>query len=186
MVGGMIPRDSWYHERHRLERLAKTMDPAAKLRLKTSKLWGVTSALKTFAITIGSTVYIPAEWSASQVEGVLPHEILGHMKQFRWCGLWIHPDLGLPLMAVLYLLVFLPVYLAWGRYRLELHAETKSWCYHLENRRWLPDDVRSKAERSATNVSGAAYVWAVPRPWALWGFRRRAEKVIARWEKIRL
>jgi len=157
-----------------------TLDPAARLAVKESGLWGITSALKHFATTIGRTVYIPPDWDASSVRNVLPHEILGHVKQFRWCGLGIHPTLGIfPGMALVYVWgIIFPLWLAWGRYRCELHADSASWSWHLAKRLWTPNDVLTRAEGFATTVSSKAYAWAWPRKWALWGFTRRARQVI--------
>jgi hypothetical protein len=176
-----IPSHSWWHQRAELEASAKTLDSSARLALKKSRLWGVTSALEHFATTIGRTVYIPADWSADQVRSVLPHEVLGHVKQFRYAGLGIHPTAGIPAMGLIYLwgLIF-PLWIAWGRYRCELHADAASWAYHLRKRLWSPQDVLTRAESFAMTVSGRAYAWAWPRRWALWGFLRRARKVIRR------
>jgi hypothetical protein len=175
-----IPPHSWLHQRAALEAFATALDPTARLAVKQSRLWGITSALKRFATTIGRTVYIPEGWTVDQARGVLPHEVLGHVRQFRWAGLGAHPTAGIfPGMFLVYVwgLVF-PVLLAWGRYRCELHADAASWAYHLRKRLWTPNDVLARAERFAETVSSSAYAWAWPRRWAVWGFLRRARKVI--------
>jgi hypothetical protein len=176
-----IPATSWWHDREELGVFARTFDRSTKLKLKQSKCWGITPALKTFATTIGHVVYIPAEWSTEAVRRVIPHEVAGHVKQFRYAGLGIHPSVGVfPGMFIAYLLVFFPVLLAWGRYRLELHADTKSWEYHLRQKVCGPSEIRARADHFASTISGPAYAWCWPKPWALWGFRRRAEKVITK------
>lgn len=174
-----IPPDSWWHQREKLEAFAKTFDRDAKLSLKKSFVWKI-GALKTFATTVGATVYIPADWTSEQARWVIPHECLGHMKQFRWCGLGIHPNLGIfPGMFLLYIFpAGLPIGLAWLRYRLEMHADSKSWEYMLKEGWRTPAEVRERAVDFAKTVASWNYVKAWPEKWAIWGFKRRAEKVI--------
>lgn len=136
--------------------------------------------MREFATTLGSRIYIPETWTYQQVAAVIPHEAAGHVRQFRWCGLGIHPDVGFfPGMFLIYVWgVIFPVFLAWGRYRMELHADTQSWRYGLKKGIATPFDIRRRAEWFGGVVASSAYAWAVPRRWALWGFRRRAEAVI--------
>jgi len=175
-----IPKHSWWHQREELEAFARTFDETARLRVKKSVLWSATRAIKTFATTIGRVIYIPVDWSASSVRSVIPHEVAGHIRQFRWAGFGIHPNLGIfPGMFLVYVWgTLLPVFLAWGRYRCELHADAQSWKYHLERGLWDSTDVRRRAERFADVVSGFAYIWAWPKAWCLAGFKKRAEQVI--------
>jgi hypothetical protein len=168
---------SWALEKTYLEAFAKTFDPSARLAVKRSKLW--VGGLKTNATTLGRTVYIARHWTSDQVRRVIPHEVLGHVKQFRYCGLGIHPTLGFPGMALIYVWgVIFFIFLAWGRYRCELHADTVSWRYHLKQRTWGPVQVRHRARQFAKTVSSWSYLKAWPKFWVIWGFKRRAEKVI--------
>lgn len=170
-----VPEGSWWHQRHRLEKFAKTFE--SSVRLKLSPSW-----MGSMAKTFGHLVFIPADWTVSSAHNVIPHEVLGHVRQYRYCGFGIHPCLGFPLMFLLYIWgVIFPIYLAWGRYRLELHAETASWRYHLEARSQSAEDVLRDAERFASNVSGRPYLYAWPRSLTEWGFRRRAKKVIKKY-----
>lgn len=178
-----IPINSWWHRHEELEKIAKAFDPAAKLRLKKSRLWNV-GALKTFATTFGRTVYIPADWSFNSVKDIIPHEVAGHVKQARYFGLGIHPTLGLPLMALFYLLLPFPIYFAWFRYRLELHADTQAWRVGLAAGTMTIKQVKDRAERFARTVSGSAYIFAWPRPLVIWGFKRRAKKVVREYVKV--
>ncbi|RMH43340.1 MAG: hypothetical protein D6689_05305 [Deltaproteobacteria bacterium] len=73
-----------------------------------------------YQTTIGSTVYVTADWDRRAADAryvTLRHERV-HLRQFA--------RLGVPLMAVLYLLVPLPVGLAWFRahFEREAYAET--------------------------------------------------------------
>jgi hypothetical protein len=169
---------TWLDDREHLESFAKEFDPAVKLAVKKSGFW--IGALKANATTLGRTVYIPADWTIGQVVRVIPHEVRGHVKQFRYCGLGIHPNLGFfPGMLLLYVWgVVFPLFLAWGRYRLELHAESHSWRYHLAQGSIGPQEVRYRAQRFAKVVASWTYVKAWPESWAVWGFKRRAERVI--------
>jgi hypothetical protein len=158
--------------------MAKMFDASAKLRPKRSSLWNI-GFLKRAATTLGSTVYIPDDWTPMKVAVVIPHEVAGHVKQFRYAGLGIHPNLGIfPGMFIVYLFLIFPVFLSWGRYRMELHADSKSWYHHLRGEYRTPEGIRSRAKRFANFVSGPQYLYSLPRFWVRWGFERRAEKVI--------
>ena len=175
-----IPSNSWWHARGELEVVARSMHSRARLRLKQSKIWSINETQQTYATTIGATVYIPAEWTLEQVLWSLPHEVLGHVRQFHWAGLCIHPGAGIPLMVLIYGIFMFPVFLAWGRYRCELHAEATAWAYHLRQGAVSLAYVRLSAVSFAKAVSSSAYAWAVWPRWARWGFKRRAEAVIRR------
>lgn len=168
---------SWTEQHAELEAFARGFDKAARLKVKKSKLW--VGTLKTNATTLGRTVYIAEHWSEGSVRRVIPHEVLGHVKQFRYCGLGIHPSLGFLGMLLLYVWGGLfPIGLAWIRYRLELHADTQSWEYHLGAKILTPTQILSRARYFADRVASSAYIWPVWRSWAQWGFNRRANKVI--------
>lgn len=172
-------KPTWLEHRAELEAFAQSLDPAARLAVKRSKIWNVGS-LRHFATTIGRTIYIPEAWTAAMVKEVLPHEVLGHVVQFRRASLGIHPSLGIfPGMFLVYIWgVVFPLFLAWGRYRCELHADTQSWRYHLDQGIWGPSQVRERAVQFAKVVASWAYIKPWPRRWVLWGFKRRAEQVI--------
>jgi hypothetical protein len=74
--------------------------------------------------------------------------------------------------------VLLPILLAWGRYRCELHAESAYWRYHFKYRALSADEIKKGARSFAETIAGKSYLWAWPRPWVVWGFERRAKKVI--------
>jgi hypothetical protein len=169
---------SWYHSRCVLTLYARTFDPAVRLKLKDSKVWYALPSLKIAATAIGRTVYIPEFWTKNQVEQVLPHEVLGHVKQFRACAFGKNPVFGIPLMAIIYLLVFFPVLLAWGRYRLELHAFSAEAAFKLRSGVFRSKQALERADDLACQVSGQFYVFAIPRFWARWGFKRRALRII--------
>ena len=172
--------DKWGKTQSTLEEFAKSFDRSARLRPKRSKLWGLTGPLSTFATTIGRTVYIPADWTSYQVLSVIPHEVGGHVKQFRWCGLGIHPNAGILGMIIVYLWgIFFPIGLAYGRYRCELHAEIVSWRYHLKRGIMSTLEVKRRADWFGSLVVGSAYLYAWPRSLGLRGFQKAAQKVIS-------
>jgi hypothetical protein len=185
-------RSSWVDQRARLLSLAHQLDPAVDLQLKENGFWRSVAALlslvtlggisaraflEDYATTLGPIQAYPRGWSAETVEAVLVHEAR-HTRQFRWFGFGLHPWFGLPLMALVYLLLPLPLGLAFFRYRLELDADRASWRHNLV-RGVHPDEIRLRARAFADRVASGAYGWAWPRRWARRGFSRAAERVIA-------
>lgn len=177
-----VSMSSWWRRREELEACAKFLDPAARCARKTSFIWKI-GALKTFATTVGRTVYFPDYWTFEQAKRTLPHEILGHLRQFRWAGFFIHPTVGIPLGLILYLLFPFPIFFAWIRYRAELYADTKAWQYKLEHKLVGGIQVKASAVRKAELVGGKAYVYSLPKRWVHWGYARRAQKVINEFER---
>jgi hypothetical protein len=133
-----------------------------------------------YATTVGPIVLFPRAWDVERCKDVGCHEIGGHTLQCFACGVFlplIGPFLGLVLMGLLYGLL-LPVGFNWFRYRFELHADVQKWKYMIEQRRaaW----VLARAKTFGATVGSKAYLWPVPRAWAVWGFERKARKVLLR------
>lgn len=109
------------------------------------------------AVCIGNHHFYPPAWGFGSVRAALVHET----EHTRWCaalGLWIHPLLGFPLFAILYLLAPLPLGFAYFRFRAELAANLAEWKYlgySGENLTWMKELFIEK-------VSGSSYFWAVP------------------------
>jgi hypothetical protein len=140
-------------------RLHRTIHHA--LRLVT--LGRMTSYLDAFQTTIGRTVYVTADWDrrdADQRYVTLRHEAV-HLRQFR--------SFTLPGMAVLYLLVPLPMGLAWFRAHFEKEAYAESIRAAAEV--WGPAYPRRPEYRRYVieQFTGAAYGW-------MWPFRRGLER----------
>ena len=134
------------------------------------------------AIAIGPLVLLPRKWlEGGDPRPTIVHEC-AHVRQYRWCGLGIHPWVGVPIFFLLYGLVLFPVLLAWARYRLELaayEAEWRFWWCMWDDKKTGADWLRgSEFERVTNHISGLPYFFAVPRCWARWGFRRKLEKVL--------
>jgi hypothetical protein len=126
-------------------------------------LGGMTSYLEAFQTTIGCTVYVTADWEERDADDryvTLRHEAI-HLRQFR--------RYSLPGMAVLYLLVPLPMGLAWFRARFEKAAYAESIRAAAEV--WGPDFPRRPEYRRSVieQFTGPAYGW-------MWPFRRGLER----------
>lgn len=182
----------WTSDKERLEELAHDIDPAIRLTTKNGWFWKAIAwilfiitfgrfkremFLEEFATTIGPIQAYPEAWSAAQVEGALPHEGR-HTRQARAFGLFLHPWVGLPPMAVAYLLLPLPMGFAVCRAWLELDADRCRWRVMLAQGA-EPDHVRERAASFAETVSGAAYAWSMPAADIKAWFLGEAEKVIA-------
>ena len=119
--------------------------------------------LDNYQTTIGRTVYVTPDWDDWPAEAryvTLRHEAV-HLRQFR--------KLTLPVMALLYLFVPLPMGLAYFRARLEQEAYAESIRAAAEV--WGPDYPRRTAYRSHVidQFMGPSYGW-------MWPFRSSLER----------
>ncbi len=119
--------------------------------------------LGAYQTTIGSTVYVTADWDDRDPDEryvILRHEAI-HLRQFR--------RFTLPGMAILYLLVPLPMGLAWCRayFEKEAYAETVRAAVEV----WGPEHPRlvELRRRVLGQFTGAAYGW-------MWPFRAGLER----------
>jgi hypothetical protein len=138
--------------------LSKAIDVA--LRIIT--LGGMRSYMTTYHTVIGDTLYVPAGWEdADPIAAVitLRHERI-HLRQRR--------RYTLPGMTVLYLLLPLPLGLAYGRARIEWEAYTETLRATFELRG--EDALRSKAlrERIVSQFTSPSYGW-------MWPFKKTVE-----------
>jgi len=138
--------------------------------------WGMKPEvfLTEYATTIGPVQGYPREWPELHEETIV-HES-GHTRQARWFGLGIHPWVGLLPMAIAYLLLPLPVGLAYVRYILELGADKRRWRYMLDHGA-SPAEIVVRASSFGRTVSSKAYGWAWP--WAEKGFAEAAQRMIS-------
>lgn len=114
-----------------------------------------------YQTTIGCTIYVTADWDARDPDEryvILRHEAV-HLRQFR--------RYTRPGMALAYLLLPLPLGLAWCRARLEQEAYAESVRAAAEV--WGPDVPRGEAfrRRVLEQFTGPAYGWMWPFPAAL-------------------
>jgi hypothetical protein len=116
-----------------------------------------------YQTTIGRTIYVTPDWDERgdlDRYVTLRHEAV-HLRQFRrW---------SLPLMAFLYLLIPLPLGLAWFRARFEMEAYAESIRAAAEV--WGPSAPREPAfrERIIGQFLGPSYGW-------MWPFRGAIER----------
>ncbi len=143
-------------DRSRFQRLL-----AAALRLVT--FGAQSSYLSRYQTTLGRTVYVTPDWDdlpAEQRYVTLRHERV-HLRQFRRYGLLA--------MAVFYLLLPLPLGLAWCRARLEWQAYRESIAAAAELfGRAHVEEARFRDAILGQFTSGA-YGW-------MWPFRRQLER----------
>jgi hypothetical protein len=123
----------------------------------------MTSYLDSFQTTIGRTVYVTADWDDRDPDDryvTLRHEAV-HLRQFR--------SYTLPGMAVLYLLLPLPMGLAWFRARFEKAAYAESIRAAAEV--WGPELPRRPEYRQRVigQFTGPSYGW-------MWPFRTGLER----------
>jgi hypothetical protein len=119
--------------------------------------------LDSYQTTIGSTVYVTCDWDDRDPDEryvTLRHEAI-HLRQFR--------TFTLPGMALLYLLLPLPMGLAWFRayFEKEAYAETLRAAAEV----WGPEVPRADAFRRhvLAQFTGASYGW-------MWPFRGGLER----------
>ncbi len=136
---------------HRLSR-------AIDLGLKLITLGRQQSYLTRYHTVLGNTLYVPTSWTAaSEIERliILRHERV-HLRQRRRLGAW--------LMALVYLVPFLPLGLAYGRARLEWEAYSETLRAAAE---YLGlETIRSPFYRAriVERFTGADYGWMWPFP----------------------
>jgi hypothetical protein len=124
---------------------------------------GMRRYLDTFQTTIGSTVYVTSdwdEWEADRRYVTLRHEAI-HLRQFR--------KYTLPGMALLYVLLPLPMGLAWFRAQFEKEAYAESIRAAAEV--YGPDYPRGTGYRQhiIDQFVGPSYGW-------MWPFRSSLER----------
>jgi len=182
---------SWVDRRDEYQALARRFDPACRLVVKEGWFWtalayllmvitfgGVRAGdfLNNYATTIGPIQAYPRAWPTLDTR-LLVHEAR-HVRQARVCGLWIHPWVGLPIYALLYLVLPIPLGLAWFRFWFELDADRASWRWALAEGGWAPEQVRLRAQSFALKVSSGSYGWAMPRNYMARRFEGEVETVI--------
>lgn len=183
---------SWLAERARLEAIARAIEPSVRLVPKEGPFWHALAALaatatlggisrdtflRDYATAIGPLQGYPRAWSAVRVESLLAHEAR-HTRQARWCGLGLHPWIGLPLFALLYLGLPLPAGIALPRFLFELDADRAFWRHALAAG-MPPDEVRARAVAFASRVCSGHYGWPIPRRLGVPWFARAADRAIA-------
>ena len=131
--------------------------------LRILTLGGQDVYLTCYQTTIGRTVYVTADWDRLPAEQrwiTMRHERV-HLRQFRRYGLVV--------MTVLYLLVPLPLGLAWFRARLEWEAYAESIRAAAEVHGRAHVERGPFRERIVAQFVGGAYGW-------MWPFRTQVQR----------
>lgn len=193
-----MSKESWTTQRSRLEEVARTFDKS--IRLYTKDNWFSHAVawllfvisfgkfkrdeyLVHAATTFGNLHFYPKEWNVWNVEDILPHEAR-HTWQFRVLGFYIHPLLGLPLAAVVYLFLLFPIGIAVGRFFMELDADKSRYSYLItkyecaKNSIYYSKYLRSSAECRAEVLSSSLYFFAVPFPFGKYYYMKMINKLL--------
>jgi hypothetical protein len=114
----------------------------------------------------------------------------GHNWQYQLLGWWLffiawinrsfRAWLGVVPFLLLYFVLPFPIFVCYGRYRLELSADKKRWKWMLESGQYTKTDVMLRAKKFGDVVAGKQYGWCWPGFWVRWGFKRAAKKLILR------
>lgn len=188
---------SWVDNKKAIQEAAESFDPAIKVLTK-DNWFSATLAwllflvsfgrikkeifLENYATTICNYHFYPAHWGYANVLSLLSHEAR-HTQQFRFFGFGLHPLVGLPIGAFVYLLFPLPILLCWGRFYSELDADRYSYRFKIRRLRYMARDIRRLAEHKAGLVSGSAYLYSWPKSWTLKAYQKMAEEVIDEFEE---
>ena len=94
-------------------------------------------------------------------------------KTWFWSSCFIHPLLGLPVAALVYLMFPLPAWFSWGRFWMEYNADTVLFKHlaSIGEKNMLVD----YAPQRIAALSGPEYLWAVSFNYA----KKRYDKLLA-------
>lgn len=153
---------SYFKKTRRIRVRSKDTDRGAWELL--NLLWrGITfghgkNLLKNYTTTVANTIYFPLGWTAENADDndyiTLCHE-LRHIEQYRSLGFG-SAKIGFILFLILYLLLPLPIGLAWFRYMFEREAYLEG--YNAARRLGLSP----KIDYYVDILSGVSYFWAWP------------------------
>ena len=176
--GEIVDREkiSWIYDKRRLTNLARAIDPSIKLYTKDNwfcKLlaWLLVictfgsmprkTFMEKFSTTIGPLHFYPKSKSIAGVLRSILHEGR-HTQQARWCSFGIHPWVGLPIYAILYLLTPLPLGFAYLRCWFESDACMYAWTIGLQLGTYTTDYIHNRAIAFAGTVCSGKYGWSLP------------------------
>lgn len=136
-----------------IEKRNSALQRAIDVGLRCLTLGQMTAYLDGYQTTLGQRIYVTADWAARdplERYVTLCHEAV-HLRQFRRYG-WLG-------MIALYLLLPIPVGLAWGRTRLEQEAYAET--IRVAADVWGADVVRHPAFRAQIvgQFTGPSYGW---------------------------
>lgn len=167
---------SWLDQKERFEKEAKEFDKTIILLTKDNWISKAIAAilfylsfgkfkkeeyLQKFATTLGNYHFYPKEWTIQQVELTLIHESR-HTYQFRKFGFGIHPLVGLPFAAIIYLFLLFPIGLAFGRVLMEIDADIYKWKY-LIKKEYPIKYIQRMLDYRVKSVAGVGYLYPLPK-----------------------
>lgn len=195
---------SWTARREEFQQHAHETCQLAVLTTKDGRFWKIVSwclfvlsagqfrrreFLEDFATTLGPIQAYPRHWR--ELSPLLVVHESRHCQQFLFAGWfvpifgWLGPRArvwcGLIPMSLAYGFFPLPVFFAWGRFRLELDAESQAWRAALQNQWMTPDEIISRARQKGELVASWSYLKSWPTKWSVKSFQRRAEQIVASW-----
>ena len=197
---------SWTDDAESYLRIAGGLCDVSRLRTKDGWYWQLAAwalaiisfgrlprrlFLQDYASVLGPIHAYPRQWDCLP-RPLIVHEVR-HTRQFLFAG-WFVPILGwlgkrsrvwagmLP-VGLVYILFPLPMFFAWGRFRLELDADSYSWRVSLDRGWMTAESVQARARQLGEAISSWAYLKAWPRSWAIAACERRAENVIRDWQR---
>jgi hypothetical protein len=198
--------ESWTRDAEKYSAIARSVAAVSVVTTKEGRFWRLASwmlfmlslgrlarqqFLEDFASTLGPIQAYPHGWPQLSPR-LIAHEAR-HTRQFLLAGWfvpvvgWLGPRArvwaGLVPMTAIYGFFPLPIFFAWGRYRLELDADSYSWKVALEQGWMAPEEVRQRAASFAETISSWAYLKSWPRRWTQRAFALRAEQVIQGWRE---
>jgi len=195
--------ENWLCFKHELEIIAKKHNKHIKLYSKDN--WFCTflswllfllsfgfykkeKFLHNTATALGHLHFYPIHWTRWQTEWVLLHEIR-HTIHYHWMGLCIHPILGIPLAAFLYIFVLFPIKLAFGRLFIELDCDKFRYKQILDQvNDWeylqsLKFSFYELVELQIKSISSISYFYAVPEKIARYFYYKMIKRLINETEK---
>lgn len=154
--------------------LTSNLPDQAVIKIKTGLVWTVLHSLvflitfgqnnryKDFVTTIGNRIYVPLSWWTVADDltklAVIKHELV-HVTQYKKFGFG-NPMLGLVPYWLVYLLLPLPLGLAYFRYLIERPAYLKGILTLKE----YGGDYQSELNHAVDVLTGSSYGWAWPFP----------------------
>ena len=190
---------SWIRHKEHYEEIAHSVTPTVTLMEKTGLFWTIVAwtisiislgfrkpkdVLNDSAMAFGTVQAFPSSWGIIAPEEIV-HEAR-HTWQMEKCG-WAIPVLGwffgarvrawvgLPIFLFLSLVPFF-VLVNYGRFRIELDAESLAWKRALHAGWLTPKEVRNRAKYFAEAMFRIEYFFAWP--WAKKRSLALAEKII--------
>jgi len=189
----------WIDKKEYYENIARDVTPASTLMVKEGVFWTIVAYIqsaatlgikKPHAILSDSAAALGPIQAFPRSFGILyPEEIVHearHTLQMEICG-WVIPVLGwffgrkvrawcgLPLFLILNLLP-LPILVNYGRFRLELDAESTAWRVGLKDGWLTPKEIKARAALFGRSMFMLDYFFAWP--WAKGTAARKADKII--------